>query len=233
MDIQSATTRLRRTFQYNDDPTSDEDSTPEMMDEEEQEAYITSLTTHNVTRNAQFRNLLLVLPFLSSLPYLAGLFHPETRLVSLLALSSLAATGYLLYVLPVTKTGISVLDSEPGLVQSVTAFLSGKGRQGGSPFGKAKGKGKEKVGLPLGEPTTSPIIQHLPWMNMVLSMVVALAGWLNQRMSSHYSGWIGVLAGLGNLPLLINIVVVVAKRTMAEVDPEKELSGLRYMYKGA
>ena len=41
------------------------------------------------------------------------------------------------------------------------------------------------------------------------------------------------LAGLGNLPLVINVVVLVSKVMMAGIDPEKELNDLRYGYKGA
>jgi hypothetical protein len=39
--------------------------------------------------------------------------------------------------------------------------------------------------------------------------------------------------GLGNLPAIIYAVVLAAKMVMASVDPEMELGGLKYEYKGA
>lgn len=39
--------------------------------------------------------------------------------------------------------------------------------------------------------------------------------------------------GLGNLPAIVYIVVLVAKVVMGSVDPEKELAALKYGFKGA
>jgi len=92
-----------------------------------------------------------------------------------------------------------------------------------------------RIGLELdGGSTTSPLLTHLPYLNVVLSMVVAVAGYLNHRITTgQYQGTVAALAGLGNLPAIICVVVVVAKMVMAGVDPEKELNELRYEYKGA
>ena len=42
-------------------------------------------------------------------------------------------------------------------------------------------------------------------------------------------GWIG----MGNLPVIVYAAVLAAKLVMASVDPEAELSALKYEYKGA
>ncbi|KAK4455523.1 hypothetical protein QBC34DRAFT_460498 [Podospora aff. communis PSN243] len=267
--LQSTTTRLRRTFTY--DPDSDEDSTPSVMDEQEQESFIQRMVTHNARRNAQFRQLLLAMPAIASIPYTIGLFTPQTFFVSFLALSSLAATAYLLYFLPLTKTGISTLDNIEGGWGGIVLLWTRRGqprrvkRERRDPREGWKRRRKERRGRGSSEESTdeeervrvrveeeerrrirarlpiemdmdvsSPLLQHLPVMNLVLSVVVAVAGWLNHRwLVGYYQDAVWRLAGLGNLPLVINGVVIVAKMMMAGVDPEKELNKLRYGYKGA
>ncbi|KAJ9141880.1 hypothetical protein NKR23_g7502 [Pleurostoma richardsiae] len=207
MDIQQTTARLRRTFRY----PADEDSpdTPEAMDEEEQEDLVRTLAAQNAARNAQFRQLLLALPLLSAAPYLLALLRPSpssssSPSVSLLALSSLASTAYLLYVLPPTLTGIPYLDR--------------RGSRAGA------GRGEREGGKP-----SSPLEQHLPYLNLALCGVLVLAGLLTGRGKGA-----GALGALGNyLPAAVYGVVLLAKTVMAGVDPEAELGGLKYEYKGA
>jgi len=79
----------------------------------------------------------------------------------------------------------------------------------------------------------SPLMKYLPYLNVALAIVVAVAGLLHLRTHENKRGVLGSLAGQGNLPLIVNAVVLVAKVTMAGVDPERELSGLMYEYKGA
>ncbi|KAK0740984.1 hypothetical protein B0T18DRAFT_432192 [Schizothecium vesticola] len=107
--------RSRRPFHYpEDNSSSSDDDTPSIMDEQEQESYIRTLTTLNATRNKTFTHLLLLLPLLASIPHFLALFRTTAPLLPLLALTSLASTAYLLITLPPTKTGIAVLDSGSG-----------------------------------------------------------------------------------------------------------------------
>jgi len=113
-------------------PRKDDDddaSTAEILDEQEQETLITTLTTQNNARNAATHRLLYLLPTLSAIPFLLDLFLPPPtqphRLLPLLGLSSLAATGLLLVRLRVTETGFWFLDS------AASASSSGSGGGGG------------------------------------------------------------------------------------------------------
>ncbi|KAK0651279.1 hypothetical protein B0T16DRAFT_489317 [Cercophora newfieldiana] len=267
--LQSTTTRLRRTFTYDSDSDDPSPSTPSIMDEDEQDHFIQSLTLQNQSRNRQFRQLLLAMPLISSFPYLLSLFHPHTFLLSFLALSSLASTSYLLLRLPLTKTGLQPLDDIPfgwgGLVLLFTrkrlprkperrltleeanrvyrrrhresdASSTDEDTRRAERAASAE-RARVRVGLPLeGDMDVSgPLLEYLPYLNVGLSVVVAVAGFLNYYRFSEGEDEAMFLgfARLGNLPLLINVVVIVAKMIMAGVDPERELSELRYEYKGA
>lgn len=64
---------------------------------------------------------------------------------------------------------------------------------------------------------------YLPLLNAVLCGLLVLAGLVGSGN--------GVVLGL--LPALVYGTVLVAKTVMADVDPERELSVLKYEYKGA
>lgn len=75
----------------------------------------------------------------------------------------------------------------------------------------------------------SPLERHLPLLNVGLAALALLTGvleWARTR------GGVGPVL-LGMLPGMVYAVVVGAKVMMAGVDPERELSGLKYGYKGA
>ncbi|KAL1850200.1 hypothetical protein Daus18300_013000 [Diaporthe australafricana] len=252
MDISNARTRLRRTFHYPTDDSSN-GGTPEVLDEEEQEKLIQTLSEQNATHNQQYQIILLALPILSCIPYLLALFRPSTSLIAVLGLTSLASTTFLLFSLPPTETGIHALD---GWVKSRSAR---DGQQGGGDSGAsgvASGSGDGPSGLgTLNQrrqrrrrassfslaPQKSPLEKHLPLLNVGLCAVLILYGLLVQRRggsSDHYDrdedhsqhfGWLG----LGNLPAIVYAVVLVAKLLMANVDPERELTALKYDFKGA
>ncbi|KAK4644906.1 hypothetical protein QC761_309060 [Podospora bellae-mahoneyi] len=150
--LESASTRLRKSFKYTDDNSTDDDI-PEVMDEQEQETLITTLTTRNAHSNTLTLRLLLILPVLSSLPYLL-LFPKSPPIFPLLALSSLSSTLYLLYTLPVTSTGFNALDKPPPSIQ-------GKIIQ--PPVAK------------------SPLEEYLPWLNLLLVTVLALMGLVQEK----------------------------------------------------
>lgn len=84
----------------------------------------------------------------------------------------------------------------------------------------------------------SPLETWLPYLNIGLGALVLVMGLLVSRDEGPGDegladgGWLG-RAGLGNLPLVVFLVVLVAKMLMAGVNPERELDYLRYEYKGA
>lgn len=69
---------------------------------------------------------------------------------------------------------------------------------------------------------------YLPYLNLGLGVVLILMAWAVGRVDAK-----AVWTGMGYLPLLIYGVVLTAKMVMGSVDPEKELTALRYEYKGA
>ncbi|KAL1879112.1 hypothetical protein VTK73DRAFT_7336 [Phialemonium thermophilum] len=245
--VQSATTRLRRTFTYPSEESSITDAA-EVLDEEEQENLIASLTEQNDLRNAQFCRLLVVVPLVSTIPYLPALFRPATCLLSLLALTSLASTAYLLQVLPPPRTGIRFLDnlvsasgsfskSSPSISSSPADSLehANLGRRSwqssSTSYGDSYLFGRRLHWIGVGDASSdTPLRTWLPYLNVGLCILVCILGILVQSHSIYWPSW---LLGLGNLPTLVYGLVLVAKIVMAGVDPEKEMSGLRYEYKGA
>lgn len=165
----------------------------------EQESYIQRLAERNGASNANFITYLFALPAVAALPYLISLFSPKTSLLSIIALTSLGCTGYLLSVLPPTVTGIAPVDA-----------WSGSGGLAG--------------GL------RSPIDTHLPYLNAGLSVMLVLME-LVASMKTNRGGltWFG----MGYLPGIVYGAVIVSKLLMGGVDPEAELSKLRYGYRGA
>jgi hypothetical protein len=77
------TARLRRTFHYPEEDSTD--SQPEVLDEQEQEAYINQLAAENAARDVQFRRFLLAIPLLATIPYLPALINPPTAMLALLS----------------------------------------------------------------------------------------------------------------------------------------------------
>lgn len=69
---------------------------------------------------------------------------------------------------------------------------------------------------------------YLPYLNCLLVMVLAVMGLVVEGEEGSFA-WIGV----GNLPGIVYGVVLAAKVVMGGVDPERELGGLKYGYKGA
>ncbi|KAK3344012.1 hypothetical protein B0T25DRAFT_314533 [Lasiosphaeria hispida] len=239
------TARLRRTFHYPADDSNDSSpSTPPVLDEEEQEALIATLSAQNRLRNAQFARALLVLPTVATIPYLLVLLRGGggSPLIPLLSLTSLAATTFLLLKLPPTKTGLAALDdgvwpaagAGPQEEEEEDDFGARRYRAAPVPVPVpvSRLRGPRGVGILDGGGASSaeePLVRYLPVLNAVLSVVVALAGVISRR----GAGQRYALLGLGNLPLVIYAVVLGSKMVMASVDPERELNELRYEYKGA
>ncbi|KAI0974799.1 hypothetical protein F4678DRAFT_420881 [Xylaria arbuscula] len=262
MDFQKTTTRLRRTFAYPSDttttsPSSTSDSDGPALDEQEQEELIRALVEQNTARNAQFRLFLLALPSISALPYLlvlsgglSSLIHfsrgggkssstPVSDIwIALLALSSLACTAWTLWSLPPGVTGIRALDTWVGTSQSSSTYTTTSrdgllGPIGANAQRRRLSSAGSRLSFWAARHRRSPLQQYLPFLNIALCGLLILAGVLtsSSRRSAASRHWGHV--GLANLPALIYAVVLIAKMLMGSIDPERELSSLRYEYKGA
>ncbi|KAK4139828.1 uncharacterized protein C8A04DRAFT_40410 [Dichotomopilus funicola] len=182
----------------------------------------------------------------------------NTTLVPLLGLSSLAATSWMLYHLNVTETGFPFLDSpSPPTPQGTTttaAETSGIGSGYGliknnkRPFAKPNITSSRAgiLGSTTHENSSSPLTRYLPILNIALALLTFLTAFLQHLVQQRQQqeaqnpdhtdnsrgGGVNPLL-LGALPGIVYAVVIGAKMVMASVDPERELSGLKYRYKGA
>ncbi|KAJ8062360.1 hypothetical protein OCU04_008904 [Sclerotinia nivalis] len=216
--MEQTTARLRRTFRYPTDNDSD-DSLPEALDEEEQDKLIQHLAALHTKYNTVYARLLLCLPLISIIPYLLTLFSPATSLLSILSITSLLCTAFLVYSLPPEKTSIAILDNFNRPSQD-------------SPLSKTGGV------LGVNTVDDGPLLTYLPTLNLLLSLILGVLGTIVK--SKHRSNSRIVDAetdiwwtGFEWLPLGIYAVVLLAKTVMGSVNPEEELGSLRYRYKGA
>ena len=69
---------------------------------------------------------------------------------------------------------------------------------------------------------------YLPYLNGVLVSLLVVMGLVVGKGGGGFA-WIG----MGNLPAVVYAVVLMAKVVMGGVDPERELAGLKYGFKGA
>ncbi|KAF5985206.1 hypothetical protein FCOIX_2183 [Fusarium coicis] len=216
---QGATARLRRTFHYPEEDSTD--SQPEALDEQEQEDYINQLAAENAARDIQFRRFLLAIPLLATIPYLPALICPPTALLALLSLTSLFSTAYLLHHQPPASSGIPFLDNwaKPRTPRP-TRPPSLSTRESSGVFDDDD---EDEV-----DDVPSPLETYLPYLNLGLGLVLILMAWAIGRTKSE-----AVWPGMGYLPLVVYGIILVSKMVMGSVDPEKELSSLKYDYKGA
>lgn len=70
--------------------------------------------------------------------------------------------------------------------------------------------------------------KYLPYLNLGLVVLLVLMGLVTKSDAASFG-----LIGMGNLPAVVYGAVIVSKMVMASVDPESELSRLKYQYKGA
>ncbi|KAH7133318.1 hypothetical protein B0J13DRAFT_610405 [Dactylonectria estremocensis] len=231
--VRSTTARLRRTFQYpiDEDLT---DSQPEALDEEEQEHLIETLAAENAARDAQFRSLLVAIPIVATIPYIPSLFRPSTTLLALLSLTSLLSTAYLLHHLPPAASGIAVLDAwarvktpRPTRAPSQVHDDDDDDDDEGVAYAPRGRRRKRRTSFSFVE-RSSPLQIYLPYLNLGLGVMLVLMSWVVGR-----AGNTAVWTGMGYLPLLVYLVVLVSKVVMSSVDPEKELTALKYDFKGA
>ncbi|KAI9170954.1 hypothetical protein HJFPF1_00433 [Paramyrothecium foliicola] len=222
--VKTATTRLRRTFQYPADDDDDADSTgsqPEALDEEEQEHLIERYAAENASRNDQFRLVLLVIPLLAAVPYLVSLVtRPAAALLALLGLTSLFSSALLVYRQAPAVTGFAPLDA---WVRGEDARLAA--RRDADRLLARRRRGGPLAVAPVAD---SPLDTYLPYLNLGLAAVIVLMGLVAGPRTAEFG-----FVGMGNWPALVYANNLVAKAIMGSVDPEKTLSALKYRYKGA
>ncbi|GME28066.1 hypothetical protein GTA08_BOTSDO01164 [Neofusicoccum parvum] len=201
-----ATTRLRKAFRYPDD--SDEEP-PEGIDEEEQEKLITQIHKEDLAKTDFYKKAFLALPALSLALYLRPFFAPSSFsefLTAALAVTSLAASAYTLYFIPLGNSSSSL----PGRVSIGRSSTQG---------------GLDKVlGIfGTGGVDDGPVEKFLPLLNVALCLVVWLESW---AAAEKVEGWEGLL------PALVLGLVFLVRSQLAPVDVAG-LERLRYGYKGA
>ncbi|RKF77330.1 hypothetical protein GcM1_220037 [Golovinomyces cichoracearum] len=200
---------LRRKFRFptDDDQFSDGDlQSGEILDEEEQENLIQSLEIENRTANQLHLRALLLLPLISILPYIRSLFSPGTAIFSVLSITSLLSTAYLL---------VSVLHRS-----DATAInpLSQPSFQSPLPRNEAYN---------LLSTSQGPIKKFLPYLNLGLCFSLAVLGIL---INNKYGDlWLGFCW----LPAINYGAVILTTWYIAIVDPQAELKKLKYTYRGA
>ncbi|KAI1855150.1 hypothetical protein JX266_000015 [Neoarthrinium moseri] len=250
MDIQQTRTRLRRTFAYPadesafDDAADDDDDGAPALDETEQDELISALSTANHGTNAQFRLLLLALPAVSAVPYALALADPRaqglSRTAAVLALTSLASTAGLLWGRPAGTTGIGPLDRWAAGAPGAEDTLHGD--HGARAASTRRRSRRDSFSLPQAVPLADghgPLGTWLPYLNLGLCALLVLMGLLGAGTAAGRGAAAGAVprswghVGLPYLPAVIYAVVLLANVVMGGVDPERELSGLKYEYKGA
>ena len=133
-----------------------------------------------------------------------------------------------MYSLPPGATGIPVLDhwvggsGEESISRRGDIDVTGPSRAGGR---------RRRTSFSLEGQHKSPLETYLPYLNFGLCAVLVTTDVIRSTRLEHegHFGWIG----LGNLPAVVYVVVLLSKMVMGGVDPERELSAMRYEYKGA
>ncbi|KAI9811443.1 MAG: hypothetical protein M1827_005426 [Pycnora praestabilis] len=216
-----ATTRLRQAFKFPAE-NSDEDDIREDLDEEEQETLILTLRRKNDERNEQYTLALLALPLILIPLYLLPHFNRSNILLSLLSITSLLSTAY-------TILFIATPPPPPSLLSSSSSFSSTAQGVPETPLKRLRTVlGAAPTTLKNGE--GGPLNRYLPYLNTVLSTLLALMGfWLSFSGRSGSEGdewviWVG--------PGVVHALTTLAQTWMRSVDIN-ELENLRYRYKGA
>lgn len=126
-----ATTRVRKAFRYPSD--SDDENEPDELDEEHQERLISDFRTQDAKKNNLYRNLFLAIPVLAAIYFVFALLASSTaraRWISMLSVSSLACTAYVLHFLPIQgpdrkgKRPIYQIEAEKGPVERYLVYLN-------------------------------------------------------------------------------------------------------------
>lgn len=207
-----ATTRLRQTFHYPHDSDSDSGA-PEGLDEEEQENLITHLAASDASNTQLYTYLLLLLPLLPLFLYIRQLFSTTTFIPSVCAISSLVATAYTLYYIPLPPASASSTLPSKGSGKAAARDFEGR-----KAWLDITGGGGEDDG---------PVKKYIVPLNLALCVVLALQELVARR------GWReGMMVGGGYVPGFVFAVIMFARNELRRVDLG-DLERLRYRYKGA
>jgi hypothetical protein len=147
----------------------------------EQEHLIQTLNERNTNTNILYTRILLLLPTLSLIPYLPTLFSPQTAFLSLLSISSLLSTAYLLYSLPPGVTSISFLDNLNTTPSTQRLFHRA-----------------DLIG---------PLLQYLPYLNLALCGILVLLGMVVSKKVEELWGFGWLPAGVYGVVLLAKWVM--------------------------
>ncbi len=127
-----ATTRVRKAFRYPSESEGEDE--PDEMDEEHQERLISSLQTEDQQKNELYRKCFLAIPLFASFFFLYAFVVASTtraRAVTLLSVSSLGCTAYILYFMPVEapdrkgKKPVYRVEAEKTPVEKYLVYLNG------------------------------------------------------------------------------------------------------------
>jgi len=224
-------TRLRRTFNY---PTEseDEDAVEEGMDEKDQENLIQNLTQKDTRSTRLYTSLLLMFPLLPALLYIPSLFKTSTVLPSTLAVTSLLATAYTLYFLPLPPVRIRVstlseADKRPDRTTTTTTTARRRAIQrSATGFSSAPPPAHVTPHVPyISKEVADQVGEYIVPVNGVLcALSTGWELWQNRAWSE------GITVGGGYLPVLVWVVIMWARRELRTVDLG-ELERLRYQGK--
>ena len=126
-----ATTRLRKAFRYPAD--SDDENEPDEMDEEHQERLIADFQAKDMQKNDVYRKLFLGIPSFGAVFFLYTFVTASTareRLISIMSLSSLTCTAYVLHYMPIQapekkgKRPMYQVEAEKGPVEKYLVHLN-------------------------------------------------------------------------------------------------------------
>ncbi|KAF7537638.1 hypothetical protein G7Z17_g12808 [Cylindrodendrum hubeiense] len=224
--VRSTTARLRRTFQYPIEEDST-DSQPEALDEE---GKLSSSPPKTLPATPSSASSSSPSPSIATIPYIPSLIRPSTTLLALLSLTSLLSTAYLLHHLPPASSGIALLDAwaRPKTPRPTRAPSVHEDDDDDEVDYAPRGRRRKRRSSFSYVERSSPLQLYLPYLNLGLGVMLVLMSWVVGR-----AGNTAVWTGMGYLPLFVYLVVLVSKMVMSSVDPEKELTALKYEFKGA
>jgi len=179
-------------------PTEEEDSEPDDLDETEQEDVITTLRSKDTSSSQFYKQAFLPLPLVAAIVYLPSLLTSRSRADFLLAVLSISSLASTAYVLWYFPPRIP---TQP-LVRGKTPVYA------------------------LHYQADGPIEEYLPWLNGVMSALLAMMAGVDYRRGRPEDMWRGLLPGM------IFAIVMFARTQMRPLDVAG-LERLRYGYKGA
>lgn len=208
-----AAQRLRKAFKYPSE-SDDDDAVEAGMDEQDQANLISTLSSHDASVTHTYTLLLLVLPLAPILLYIPRLFRLSTLLPSVLAITSLLASAYTLYFLP--------LPPQDGAdAKAKAAGASGKGKPANTftrgakvaPWEKEAQKQARRPVPYISAELADLLADNIVVANRAVGGALAL---LELWQGAEWSE--GFMVGGGYLPLLICMIVLWARTELRIID---------------